>query len=102
MVFFLYLRSLPGFFKVGVPQGCFCGDAFIGVICEHLIEQRQSRGRAVGDQSGDTRAFFGREVEVYRFRPARQEETMRILLFQILCMLLKPQHKLFKQHFLRR
>lgn len=43
------LHGLPDFPKVCVAQGCLCGDAFIGVIGEHLIEKRQSWSRAARD-----------------------------------------------------
>lgn len=43
------LHGLPDFPKVCVAQGCLCGDAFIRVIGEHLIEKRQSWSRAARD-----------------------------------------------------
>lgn len=42
-----YSSNLPYFPKICVSQGCFCCDAFVEVVGEHLIQQRQSWSRAV-------------------------------------------------------
>ena len=68
------MHGLPDFPKACVLQGCCCTDAFIGVIGKHLIEQRQSRSRAAGDQPWDTGAFSRGEVEIHCSRSARQKQ----------------------------
>lgn len=76
-----YLHGVPDFPKVCVPQCCLCSDAFIRVVGEHLIEQRQSWSGAARDQPWDTGAFFRGEVEMHCSRPARHERKMRSLVF---------------------
>lgn len=73
-----YLLVAPDFPKVRVPQRCLRSDALVGVVGEHLVEQRQRRGRAARDQPGDAGALFRREVEMHGSRPAGdRDETAR-------------------------
>lgn len=69
-----YLLGAPDFPKVRVPQRRLRGDALVGVVGEHLVEQRQRRRRAARDQPGDAAALFGGEVEMHGSRPGGDGE----------------------------
>lgn len=73
----------PGFPEVCVPQGRLRGDALVGVVGEHLVEQRQRRRRAARDQPWDAAALFRRKVEMHGSRPAGEtEESAGLLTWQ--------------------
>lgn len=70
----------PDFPEVRVPQRRLRGDALVGVVGEHLVEQGQCRRRAAWDQPGDAAALLRREVEMHGSRPAgEREESARFL-----------------------
>lgn len=69
----------PGFPEVGVPQGRVGGDALVRVVGQHLVEQREGWGRALGDQAGDPGAFFRGEVEVHGPGPGGGSEREGVL-----------------------
>lgn len=71
-----YLLGAPDFPEVRVPQRRLRSDALVGVVGEHLVEQRQRRGRAARDQPGDAAALFRREVEMHGSRPAGDRDQI--------------------------
>lgn len=72
----------PDFPEVGVPQGRVRGDALVGVIGQHLVQQREGWRRAFGDQPRDPGAFFRGEVELHGPGPARRTEYA-VLFFNV-------------------
>lgn len=78
-----YLPVAPDFPKVRVPQRRLRSDALVGVVGEHLVEQRQRRGRAARDQPGDAAALFRREVEMHGSRPAGERDETLARLFAL-------------------
>lgn len=92
LVFLLraHLLGAPDFPKVRVPQCRLRGDALVRVVGEHLVEQRQRRRRAAGDQPGDAAALFRREVEMHGSRPAGDRERERRTLTRSLAYLTEP------------
>lgn len=61
--------SLPELSETDVLQ-CYTGvDAFIWIIGQHLVEQRQTGRRALRDQLREPTAFPRQKIEVHSTRP---------------------------------